>query len=537
MIFTGKRGASSPAEAEKKKPDGKTTPSGGYVGRDAANKGYQPPMVAMEDWDGIEDTGDPWQEQSPTRRRRWSTGRSPGGTPPQSINSSSRTFSEAARQGARRYPNPDQSKPPGPNPDFLHKHTHPCFRMRNDGAFRDEIEIETRTINGEPFRGTITRKEGKHRIYKEIIGGPLSNFRGVRLGFKNVPTVVIMLKEPVNIDDLESIQEFDFKRKYTIKDKRTGEENQMEDTIGCKIRGVRTVTGSEASIPYSENWRRVIKIEGCDYRVEESTIISFLEHYGEVLSEMVEDVFEDDEDSDGVNATGIYSIKMRLTRNIPQMVPLDGRRIKFYYRNIQKQCTKCFGPHLGRNCANEKVAWIDYVCEFIRTNPHLERDLFGKWMEITARIEKQKEIDKAHYQSKQQQHGEVEKELERNLGEGEASVPNGDGASHQDERRQGSEMEAEKTTTNQNPIQEQVDPELPPEPKPSDFNLPETDEAINEVINKLVEFGMTNNDAVANMDKRRKLFNQALKKHASIISRAARKSKPWKGRRESQNDK
>ena len=82
-----------------------------------------------------------------------------------------------------------------------------------------------------------------------------------------------MLKEPVNIDDLESIQEFDFKRKYTIKDKRTGEENQMEDTIDCKIRGVRTVTGSEASILYSEDWRRVIKIEGCDYRVEESTII------------------------------------------------------------------------------------------------------------------------------------------------------------------------------------------------------------------------------------------------------------------------
>ena len=98
MILTGKRGASSPAEAEKKKPDGKTTPSGGYVGRDAANKGYQPPMVAMEDWDGIEDTGDPWQEQSPTRRRRWSTGRSPGGTPP---NQSTHQAEHSAKQEDR----------------------------------------------------------------------------------------------------------------------------------------------------------------------------------------------------------------------------------------------------------------------------------------------------------------------------------------------------------------------------------------------------------------------------------------------------
>ena len=50
MILSGKRLASSPAEAEKKKADSKTTPSessGSY--RDVAIRGYQPPAEVTED--------------------------------------------------------------------------------------------------------------------------------------------------------------------------------------------------------------------------------------------------------------------------------------------------------------------------------------------------------------------------------------------------------------------------------------------------------------------------------------------------------
>jgi hypothetical protein len=75
----------------------------------------------------------------------------------------------------------------------------------------------------------------------------------------------------------------------------------------------------------------VVKIEGCDYRVPMETIIKWLNLYGEVKSELVEDVFEDGEDSEGENATGIYSVKVKLNRNIPQLIPMDGRRVKIYY--------------------------------------------------------------------------------------------------------------------------------------------------------------------------------------------------------------
>ena len=162
------------------------------------------------------------------------------------------------------------------------------------------------------------------------MGGLFSNFRGVRFGFKGVPIVTIMLKNPVNIDNFAPFQFFSFTRSYL----KGG--NQIEDVLACKIKGVRAVTGGEATASYNKDWTRVVKIEGCDYRVSEEMILSWLGLYGEVLSDLVEDVFEDSEDSEGTNATGIYSVKMRFTNDIPQILPMDGRRIKIYYRGINK---------------------------------------------------------------------------------------------------------------------------------------------------------------------------------------------------------
>ena len=339
-----KRDAVSPAGTEvSKKSDGKTTPVSpplGFVGLFSLSKPVSLPSDSLESDLDLEENKEEWQVQ---------------GSPKQ--NRSSKTYSEATKEGAQNYQNVSE-RPKGPNPNFIHRHTTPIFEVRSQGAFRDEIEIEIRTINGKPFRGSVTTQEAKHIIYKEIIGGPFSNFRGLRFGFKGVPVVTIMLKEPINIDDLESIQYFEFSRTYLKQGK------EVVDVLACKIRGLRTVTGGEATSSYSDNWTRVIKIEGCDYRVPENMILAWLRQYGEVLSELVEDVFEDNEDYEGTNATGIYSVKMKLFHNIPQLLPMAGRRIKIYYRGIQKLCTRCFGPHIARNCTANKAPFAQ-LCAII----------------------------------------------------------------------------------------------------------------------------------------------------------------------------
>ena len=119
-------------------------------------------------------------------------------------------------------------------------------------------------------------------------------------------------------------------------------------------------------------------------------------------------MFEDGEDSEGENATGIYSVKVKLNYNIPQLLPMDGRRVKIYYRGIQKLCTKCFGGHLSRNCSEEKIPWLSYVRRFVDSNTDFDDEMFGNWLQILKREQRQKRIDKDHFDGKNQPPKETE---------------------------------------------------------------------------------------------------------------------------------
>ena len=131
---SSKRGATSPAEGEtSKKTDAKSTPTsptGGLLGsfRRALGGGQQLPAVPVpnQTFNTLE-SGDDSEE---VEYNDWSTGRTPGNTQP-----------PKERQAPFKHPQV------GPDPQFIHKHTVPCFEVKNDGAFRSEIEIEIQTIN------------------------------------------------------------------------------------------------------------------------------------------------------------------------------------------------------------------------------------------------------------------------------------------------------------------------------------------------------------------------------------------------------
>ena len=496
---SSKRAASSPAETEKsKKLDEKATPvspsaSGFLTGlfsrskhaqttsttEGLATSGVSNTVTLGSESDASED-GE-WFTQSSRRERRWSTGRTPGNTPP-----------------PKRQPNRA-----GPNPAFIHKHTTPCFETKNEGAFRSEIEVEIQTINDQPFRGTITTHEAKHLVYKNALGCPFSNFRGLRFGYKGVPIVTFMLKSPVNIDDFASFQFFSFTRSYLKSGKQT------EDVLGCKIRGVRTVAGNETIPGHGEDWTRVVKVEGCDYRVSKEMIVTWLSLYGEVMSDVVEDVFEDSEDSEGENATGIYSVKMKLASDIPQLLPMDGRRIKVYYRYIHKLCTKCFDRHPRRECKNNKVEWIDYVRAFIEDNPSIEREMFGKWITILEKIDRENQQKKGQSTLRQP---ESQKQTVTANEPSTAAVP---------QRLQ--ELETESAVApviTHTPDEIPIDPNqetdsqtllVPLPPTLQDFSVPETDEDLTRMVEMMIGCGMTQKDVDFNIEKRRKLYSAAVK--------------------------
>jgi len=255
----------------------------------------------------------------------------------------------------------------------------PIFTTKKpDGAFRDEIVVEIQTLDDQPFKGTITPKEARRTIFEEILGFKQEDLIGFYFAYSGCPIVTFKLKEQINIDSLESFQEFSVERKC-----RVGNEEKTA-TLKCKIRGIRTTQNNRAE-NYQDGAFRWVKVEGCEYRLEEKQIINWLSHFGEVKSEITEDTHEgSDDSSDDLPpvGNGIYSVLMKLERDMPQLIPMHGKRIRIYYRGIIKRCTNCFGAHQRKNCKEEKVPWKNYVKQFINNYPEIPKESYGRWANV-----------------------------------------------------------------------------------------------------------------------------------------------------------
>jgi hypothetical protein len=162
-------------------------------------------------------------------------------------------------------------------------------------------------------------------------------FDGIRFGYRGAPVLIFKLIKAINVDELLHIQYFDFKRKSS----RNGRTHI--DIIKCKIRGLRAPqvgppVQNKKAVP-EDDGTRLVKIEGCEYRVPKEALIDFLSNYGVICSDIREDIFDDGSGHDGSNKgnnrTGIYSVKVKLNRDLPQLAPIMGKRIKLYYKGIR----------------------------------------------------------------------------------------------------------------------------------------------------------------------------------------------------------
>ena len=127
--------------------------------------------------------------------------------------------------------------------------------------------------------------------------------------------------------------------------------------IACKIRGVRDPAlrnQARASVPVHakpsahtrDDGTRLLRIIGCEFHLSESEILAWLTCFGEVVSEITEEQFE----SEGLEpdlppvGNGTYNVKIKLTRDIPNWIPMYGRKVCVEYTGTRKQCSSCYGP-------------------------------------------------------------------------------------------------------------------------------------------------------------------------------------------------
>ena len=160
----------------------------------------------------------------------------------------------------------------------------------------------------------------------------------------------------------------------------------MTDVLACKIKGIRT-PGNEGEFREQDSDPNIrwVKIEWADYGLTEEQIVSWMEMFGEKAGELTEDLHPMPPDSDSeaeAYCSGTYSIKMRLRTDMPQIIPMCGKRIRVYHKGIQKLCTNCFGAHQRRNCRSAKVPWIEYVLHFMEKYPDIPKELYGRWWKV-----------------------------------------------------------------------------------------------------------------------------------------------------------
>ena len=261
-----------------------------------------------------------------------------------------------------------------------------------EGPFRDEIVVEIVSMDGKDFVGTITPTEARRVIFEEVLGFTQEDLAGIKIGFNRGRIITYKLKQQHDIDKLYNVEYFDIERSR----------GQEVSTISCKIRGVRDPLrrNEQAARPmrqpqeqYVDDGTRIVHISGCEYRLLESEILDWLCLYGEVISEITEEPFEDEHDAANKLppiGNGTYLVTMRLKKDMPNWVPMYGRKVCLSYKGIKKQCNSCYGPHMRKFCKNEKMTLEEYANKFRVKNLYVLEQFYGRLAKL-ENIAEQKE--------------------------------------------------------------------------------------------------------------------------------------------------
>jgi hypothetical protein len=244
-----------------------------------------------------------------------------------------------------------------------------------EGANRNTFTVDIWRRNGQEFRETVPRSEAFKHIFVKALSFPPSEFAGVIPGFRGNSSILFKTKTIFNID-----QKFGDKTNFTYSKTVQTEKGEVTNVYECSIRGVRAEAGPTRS---RYTW---VKIEGTDYQFESATLTKWLSKFGSIESELGEEVedleisSEEEEEYGRVQmATGIYSVKMVLQNQIPQFLPIDGKRVRIYYKGIDKLCQNCYEKgHTKKTCKNDWKNWMEYVDMFAMKYDFGD-EFLGRW--------------------------------------------------------------------------------------------------------------------------------------------------------------
>jgi len=85
--------------------------------------------------------------------------------------------------------------------------------------------------------------------------------------------------------------------------------------------------------------------------------------------------------------TDDYEIDIKLRNHIPEILPMNGKRVNVSYPGQPKLCRNCLCQgHIAKECSDkDKADFLDYVARILKSGLFKE-DLFGSWIDTLKKF-------------------------------------------------------------------------------------------------------------------------------------------------------
>ena len=247
-------------------------------------------------------------------------------------------------------------------------------KTRIDPAFErvdTRVVVQVTHFNKKKFNGFVTLDDAKHQIF-QAIGMELSNHHGTsfeRAEEDNVLFITFKLKRPISKDQLNRFF-------WYLKESRSGVDGLISgEVVYPKFKDTAYMTDRDTKDSVSSpNSGVSLRISGCDYKLSEKQIRSWIEIYGKIQGEIEEEALVDEIYGSDMG-TGAFVAMVNLKKRILGTLPMLGQKVTIKCDGGWKICKKCYEYHKETtNC--EKRSWQEYVDQFMDENPGLPRDWF-----------------------------------------------------------------------------------------------------------------------------------------------------------------
>ena len=185
---------------------------------------------------------------------------------------------------------------------------------------------------------------------------------------------------------------------------------------------------------------------------------------------------------------------MILEHKIPQLLPMNGRRVKIYHRGIDKLCTKCFGKHKKSECKSEtKTEWLDYVRHFMNQNDFIPVEFFGRWNDLVKTV-----ITKTQQQT--------------------TTIQQNDDKPNDSSKEQTEPKQSTSTQDNQKQREEDKPAQILP-PREEDFGIPTTETEYESMVERMASCGFTKADLTKILETKKTAFNKAEREYRNLTKK------------------